>query len=76
MNSEEAVDTIPLTKSFGWTSADSFRQHDVQEFSRILMDNVEIKMKNSTVDGVIKGICMYVCTYAYTSDIERSPAEL
>lgn len=56
MTSDEAVDTVTLTKSFGWTSADSFRQHDVQEFSRILTDNLENKMKNTAVDGVIKGL--------------------
>lgn len=37
--------TTELTKSFGWKSLDSFMQHDVQEFSRILQDKLEIKMK-------------------------------
>jgi ubiquitin carboxyl-terminal hydrolase 7 len=30
--------TAGLTAAFGWTSADAFQQHDVQEFSRILCD--------------------------------------
>lgn len=34
-----------MTKSFGWKSLDSFMQHDVQEFSRILQDKLEVKMK-------------------------------
>lgn len=40
-----AVDTTELTKSFGWTSLESFMQHDVQEFNRVLQDNLEGKMK-------------------------------
>lgn len=37
--------TIELTKSFGWDTLDSFMQHDVQEFNRVLQDNLESKMK-------------------------------
>lgn len=43
--SNQSVGTQELTKSFGWKSLDSFMQHDVQEFSRILQDKLEIKMK-------------------------------
>lgn len=46
----DSVGTTELTKSFGWDSLDSFMQHDVQEFSRVLLDNLELKMEvNSTV---------------------------
>ena len=37
--------TTELTKSFGWKGFDSFLQHDVQEFNRVLMDKLEAKMK-------------------------------
>jgi hypothetical protein len=37
--------TTELTKSFGWKSLDSFLQHDVQEFNRVLQDKLESKMK-------------------------------
>jgi hypothetical protein len=37
--------TTELTKSFGWKSLDSFLQHDVQEFNRVLVDKLESKMK-------------------------------
>ncbi|KAJ1772579.1 ubiquitin-specific protease ubp15 [Coemansia sp. RSA 1843] len=50
---DEPVDTTELTKSFGWDSYESFMQHDVQEFSRVLQDNLETKMKGTVVDGVI-----------------------
>lgn len=43
--SNTAVGTTELTKSFGWDSLEAFRQHDVQEFNRVLQDNLEIKMK-------------------------------
>jgi hypothetical protein len=39
--------TNELTKSFGWKSLDSFMQHDVQEFNRVLQDKLESKMKVS-----------------------------
>jgi ubiquitin carboxyl-terminal hydrolase 7 len=47
--SDSPVGTKKLTKSFGWDSIDSFLQHDVQEFCRVLLDNLENKMKNTKV---------------------------
>lgn len=52
--SDESVGTTELTKSFGWDSLDAFMQHDVQEFSRVLQDNLELKMK---VNAGIHGCC-------------------
>lgn len=43
--SSNSVGTTELTRSFGWNSLDSFMQHDVQEFNRVLQDNLEGKMK-------------------------------
>ncbi|KAJ2716966.1 ubiquitin-specific protease ubp15 [Coemansia spiralis] len=51
--SNEPVDTTELTKSFGWDSIESFMQHDVQEFNRVLQDNLETKMKGTIVDGAV-----------------------
>ncbi len=34
----ESVSTALLIDSFGWSAADAWVQHDVQEFCRILMD--------------------------------------
>lgn len=47
------IGTIELTKSFGWKSLDSFLQHDVQEFNRVLQDKLEMKMKVRIVFGWI-----------------------
>jgi len=47
------VGTTELTKSFGWKSLDSFLQHDVQEFNRVLQEKLEIKMKGTAADGAI-----------------------
>ncbi|KAJ2854234.1 ubiquitin-specific protease ubp15 [Coemansia erecta] len=52
-NSKDPVDTTELTKSFGWDSLESFMQHDVQEFNRVLQDSLETKMKGTVVDGAI-----------------------
>ncbi|KAJ2612663.1 ubiquitin-specific protease ubp15 [Coemansia sp. RSA 1365] len=51
--SEETVDTTELTKSFGWDTVESFMQHDVQEFNRVLQDNLETKMKGTEADGAV-----------------------
>ncbi|KAI9006948.1 ubiquitin carboxyl-terminal hydrolase 5 [Hyaloraphidium curvatum] len=51
--SEQPVDTRELTKSFGWNTLDSFMQHDVQEFNRVLQDNLENKMKGTQAEGSI-----------------------
>lgn len=49
--SEEQLDTLELTKSFGWDTGDAFTQHDVQELNRILMDRLEQRMKGTAVEG-------------------------
>lgn len=51
--SEEAVGTTELTKSFGWEAQDIFAQQDVQELNRILMENLEIKMKGTEVENLL-----------------------
>ena len=50
---DKPVGTKKLTKSFGWETLDSFMQHDVQELSRVLLDNVDHKMKGTSVDGMV-----------------------
>jgi len=49
----KAQSTQELTKSFGWEDQESFHQHDVQEFSRVLCDNLEAKMRSSVVEGAV-----------------------
>jgi ubiquitin carboxyl-terminal hydrolase 7 len=50
---EKSAGTKKLTRSFGWETLDTFMQHDVQELCRVLMDNLENKMKHTKVEGVI-----------------------
>ncbi|ORZ20052.1 cysteine proteinase [Lobosporangium transversale] len=52
--SSNSVGTTELTKSFGWNSLESFMQHDVQEFNRVLQDNLEGKMKGTGAEGAIQ----------------------
>ncbi|TEB31291.1 ubiquitin carboxyl-terminal hydrolase 5 [Coprinellus micaceus] len=52
--SDQPVGTTELTKSFGWKSLDSFLQHDVQEFNRVLQDKLETKMKGTAAEGAIQ----------------------
>ncbi|XP_065225865.1 ubiquitin carboxyl-terminal hydrolase 7 [Planococcus citri] len=51
--SDKPVGTKRLTKSFGWEALDSFMQHDVQEFLRVLLDKLENKMKGTCVEGTV-----------------------
>jgi hypothetical protein len=46
-------ETQELTQSFGWGAIDVFMQHDVQEFLRVLVDNLETKMKDTANEDVI-----------------------
>ncbi|KAI8068652.1 hypothetical protein BC940DRAFT_298725 [Gongronella butleri] len=55
-HANEPVSTTELTKSFGWETVDGFMQHDVQEFSRVLLENLEAKMKNTPADGAIESL--------------------
>ncbi|KAE8711065.1 Ubiquitin carboxyl-terminal hydrolase 12 [Hibiscus syriacus] len=51
---DSSATTKKLTKSFGWDAFDSFMQHDVQEFNRILCEKLEDKMKGTVVEGTIQ----------------------
>ena len=55
-NSLLPVGTTELTRSFGWKSLDSFMQHDVQEFNRVLQDKLEARMKGTVADGAITNL--------------------
>ena len=48
--SQCAVSTNELTLAFGWESRQIFEQQDVQEFSRLLMDRMESKMKGLKIE--------------------------
>ncbi|XP_013784489.1 ubiquitin carboxyl-terminal hydrolase 7-like [Limulus polyphemus] len=76
--SDKPVGTKKLTKSFGWETLDSFMQHDVQELCRVLLDNMESKMKGTCVEGTIprlfegKMISFIRCKHVdYTSSREE-----
>ncbi|CUS22527.1 LAQU0S05e07382g1_1 [Lachancea quebecensis] len=51
--SKDTLDTLELTRSFGWDTGDAFTQHDVQELNRILMDRLETRMKGTEVEGAL-----------------------
>ncbi|KAG2388122.1 hypothetical protein C9374_000972 [Naegleria lovaniensis] len=47
------VSTKCLIDSFGWTGNQVFEQHDIQEVARILLDDLQQKMKNTSVSKSI-----------------------
>ena len=48
------ADTKGLTKSFGWNTKESFEQHDVQEFCRVLFDAIEKSFQGTPEENMIK----------------------
>jgi ubiquitin C-terminal hydrolase len=47
------IETTGLTKSFGWDLRESFQQHDVQEFCRVLFDAIEESVKETEQENMI-----------------------
>mmetsp|Transcript_32739 Transcript_32739/g.56995 ORF Transcript_32739/g.56995 Transcript_32739/m.56995 type:complete len:1043 (+) Transcript_32739:920-4048(+) len=47
------VQTTGLTKSFGWDLRESFQQHDVQEFCRVLFDAIEQSVRGTEQASMI-----------------------
>ena len=45
LSSMKAVDTVALTKSFGWEGSEVFQQQDVQELMRVMFDALEESFK-------------------------------
>jgi ubiquitin carboxyl-terminal hydrolase 7 len=51
--SSVACSTTDFTTSLGWGSAETIIQHDVQEFGRVLMDNLEGKLRGTEIENAI-----------------------
>lgn len=70
--STEACSTTSLTKSFGWDPFEVGRQHDVQEFCRVIIDNIESKMeKQENLKGEIsKLFCGTYQNYIRCQNVE------
>ena len=56
LSSLPCVDTHGLTKSFQWDYRDSFTQHDVQEFCRVLFDAIERSVKGTAQESLINDL--------------------
>lgn len=50
------VETTGLTKSFQWDSHDSFEQHDVQEFCRVLFEAIETSVIGTAQEHMITSL--------------------
>eukprot|EP01038_Epipyxis_sp_PR26KG_P004865 gene4865-6816_t len=53
LSKQRSVDTIALTKSFGWEGNEIFQQQDVQELTRVLFDALEESFKGTVVENII-----------------------
>jgi ubiquitin C-terminal hydrolase len=56
LSNTRSVDTIALTKSFGWEGSEVFQQQDVQELCRVLFDALEESFKGTEVEKTIDEI--------------------
>jgi ubiquitin C-terminal hydrolase len=54
--SDDPVSTTSVTKSFGWGVAETWSQHDIQEFLRVLMDNLMTKMEGTALEQSIPSL--------------------
>ncbi|ESP03988.1 hypothetical protein LOTGIDRAFT_156592, partial [Lottia gigantea] len=50
---KRSVETLDLTKSFGWDSSEVWQQHDVQELCRVMFDALEQKWKKTKQANLI-----------------------
>ena len=61
----------PLTEAFGWSRAEVGLQQDMQEMTRLLIDKLESRLKNSGKDKMLKNLfCGKVENYIKCTDIE------
>ncbi|KAK2943422.1 putative Ubiquitin carboxyl-terminal hydrolase 15 [Blattamonas nauphoetae] len=51
--SSSSVSTRELTRSFGWSDADSFEQHDASEMNRVMLDKLMEKLSTTPYRGSI-----------------------
>lgn len=56
LSPHESISTKALTKSFGWTGADVFQQHDVQELCRVLFDAIEKSFKGTVNETLVNDL--------------------
>jgi len=53
LSRSKSVETVALTKSFGWEGSEVFQQQDVQELCRVLFDALEQCFKETEAEDVI-----------------------
>ncbi|KAF4141080.1 Ubiquitin carboxyl-terminal hydrolase domain-containing protein [Phytophthora infestans] len=56
LTTQDSISTKALTKSFGWTGADVFQQHDVQELCRVLLDALEKSFKDTVNENLVNDL--------------------
>lgn len=56
---DKPVGTKKLTKSFGWETLDSFMQHDVQEFLRVVC-NIIVNLNQNHLFDLYSFLFMFV----------------
>ncbi len=82
LTSRRAVGTTLLTKSFQWTSVDAFRQHDVQELMRVLLDALERALRASghptptAVNDLFRGVYNDYVRTATAADLKQAGEKL
>ncbi len=56
LSRQRAVETVSLTKSFGWEGNEVFQQQDVQELMRVLFDALEESFRSTDTENILDEI--------------------
>ena len=80
LSQRSAIDTVSLTRAFGWDAADAFEQHDVQELLRVLFDVVEAELQPTPEASALRRIyrgewCDYVQCKACFHQVRLQPLQ-
>lgn len=69
---KSAPSTADLTKSFGWNQRETMQQQDVQEFCRVLLQNLIDKLRSTDLSSSIDSLfCGHTRTYIEFPDLKE-----
>jgi len=74
LTDKSSIETKALTQSFGWTGAEAFQQHDVQELCRVLFDELESRLKGTQKETLIKDL-FQGCMESYVRNMPGGAVE-
>ena len=65
LGQQSVVDTVKLTKSFGWQGHEAFEQQDVQELLRVLFDALEVAFRINKSANPVHPLYEVLCSWFF-----------